>query len=337
MKITCGIVGFGIYLPSYYMTAKELSEKSGIPVNIISDKMGIKRVVIPGENDHACEMALYAAKDCLKNTGIDAKEIDLIIYNGEDYKKHLICTTALVIQKEIGADHAWGFDISCRCAATSIALKTARDMMVADNSINTVLIAGGSANSPLVNYEDSDSSFMFSAASGGAAVILQRNYPYNELKESAVYADSMFADWIYTMYGRKIHPASNEFVPSEQWKIHVTEFERIRENLNKVTLDAFIKVTKECVEKSESSLDDIDYLAVTFLKPAAHQMLLNKFGLSQGQSTYLAQYGHLGCVDPILSIKLGLEEGKIKAGDNVLLLSAGIGFTWAASLVRWGG
>jgi 3-oxoacyl-[acyl-carrier-protein] synthase-3 len=63
---------------------------------------------------------------------------------------------------------------------------------------------------------------------------------------------------------------------------------------------------------------------------------LTDLGLREDQSIYLDQYGHLGQIDQILSLHLGLQSGKIKDGTNVVTLAAGIGYVWAANLIQWG-
>ncbi|MCK4258990.1 MAG: 3-oxoacyl-ACP synthase [Halanaerobiales bacterium] len=336
MRTNCGIAGIGVYLPENYLTAEELSKKCGIPVNIIHEKMGLKSVVVPGENDHTCEMALKAAKNCLQNSEVKPEDIDVIIYNGEDYKEYIVWTAAIKIQKELGALNAWAFDLSCRCSATPVALKVAKDLIKADENINTVLIAGGTGNVSIVDYKDPSCSFMYTAGAGGCAVLIQRDYPHNQLLESAIHTESMFADSIYALYGRRENPASQEMVPPEEWKLRVNDIDFFKENLNRLTLPTFLKVAKESVEKSGCTVKDLNYAAVTHIKPSSHAKLLQRLGLGLEQTTYLEDYGHMGCVDPILSIKLGIENNKIKSGDHIILLSAGIGFTWAASTIKWG-
>jgi len=65
-------------------------------------------------------------------------------------------------------------------------------------------------------------------------------------------------------------------------------------------------------------------------------MLLQELGLREDQSIYLENYGHLGQIDQILSIHLGLQSGQIKPGTNVVTLAAGIGYVWAANVIGWG-
>jgi 3-oxoacyl-[acyl-carrier-protein] synthase-3 len=72
------------------------------------------------------------------------------------------------------------------------------------------------------------------------------------------------------------------------------------------------------------------------MKRSAHEYVLTELGLSLDQSIYLEDYGHIGQIDQILSLELALEQGKIKNGDLVVLVSAGIGYAWGATSIKWG-
>jgi len=80
----------------------------------------------------------------------------------------------------------------------------------------------------------------------------------------------------------------------------------------------------------------VDYLATLLIKRSAHDALLKELGLQPEQTRYLAEFGHHGQNDQILSLELGLEEGRLKEGDLVLMISAGIGYAWSALTLRWG-
>ena len=64
--------------------------------------------------------------------------------------------------------------------------------------------------------------------------------------------------------------------------------------------------------------------------------MLRDLGLTEDQTIYLENYGHVGQVDQILSLKLGLEAGKVKPGTVVCMIAAGIGYTWVANVIQWG-
>ena len=98
----------------------------------------------------------------------------------------------------------------------------------------------------------------------------------------------------------------------------------------------FRSVIREALAKSGLTQGDIGYLAILHFKKSAHFAVLQELGLSKSQSTYLDDYGHIGQNDQLLSITLGLEEGKIKDGTAIVLVGAGLGFVWASTVVRWG-
>ena len=67
-----------------------------------------------------------------------------------------------------------------------------------------------------------------------------------------------------------------------------------------------------------------------------HKAMLADLGLTEDQSIYLEDYGHIGQIDQILSLELALKEGKVKEGSTVCMIAAGIGYTWAANIIKWG-
>ncbi len=54
------------------------------------------------------------------------------------------------------------------------------------------------------------------------------------------------------------------------------------------------------------------------------------------QTVYLEDYGHLGQIDQILSLHLGLQQGKIKNGTIISMIAAGLGYAWDANVILWG-
>ncbi|MFA6508434.1 MAG: 3-oxoacyl-[acyl-carrier-protein] synthase III C-terminal domain-containing protein, partial [Treponemataceae bacterium] len=107
--------------------------------------------------------------------------------------------------------------------------------------------------------------------------------------------------------------------------------------LGEKTMPNFYAVIDKALKLSGGlSRSEIGYLAILHFKKSAHDAVLAELGLDEGQTTYLDDYGHIGQNDQLLSITLGLKAGKIKDGANIVLVGAGLGFVWAASIVRWG-
>ena len=167
--IDVGIVGVGTYLPEKTMKAAEIARlTNGVwSEDAVINKLGIKQRYLPGPDDGTQEMGAKAALKCLENTGVDPKEIDVILCIGEEWKEYPLTTSACYIQDRIGATNAWGIDVQNRCCTCVSAMKIAADMLRADDEINTIMICGGYRNGDFVDFTDKDMSMMYNLSAGG--------------------------------------------------------------------------------------------------------------------------------------------------------------------------
>lgn len=331
-----GILSTGIYLPDTIMTGREIAEKAGIPQDVVEQKMGIKEKRIPGPDDHTVQMGIRAAKRAIEKADIEPKKIDLVIYIGEEYKEYPLWTAAIKTQEEIGAYHAWGFDVALRCGTTIMALKVAKSLMLTDPGINTVLLAGGYRNVDLIDYSNPRSRFMFNLGAGGGAILLQKGLKKNILLESVLVTDGSFSEDVIIPYGGTKQPITKEVLEKGQIRFDVPDPKGMKQRLDQKSLEYFLFVIRQALAKSGYHEKDIDYLALLHMKRSAHQYILHELGLSEEHSIYLEEYGHIGQIDQILSLELAAQAGKLKPGDIVVLVSAGIGYAWGASVIRWG-
>lgn len=331
-----GIVSTGVYLPGSRMTGSEIASLSGIPREIVETKMGIREKRMPGPEDHTCQMGIFAAKKALEKADIDPLTIDLIIYIGEEHKEYPLWTAGIKLQQEIGAINAWAFDVALRCGTTVMALKVAKDMMIADEFIRTVLLAGGYRNVDFIDYQNPRTRFMYNLAAGGGAIILQRGYHSNELLETSIMTDGSFSEDVVVVSGGTKHPITKDAIEKRLNYLDVLDPEGMKKRLEEKSMKNFLQVVRRSLSKSGLTQENIDYLAVLHMKRSAHNYVLKELNLRDEQSIYLDEYGHMGQIDQILSLELALEHGKIKAGDLVVFVSAGIGYAWGATTICWG-
>lgn len=116
----------------------------------------------------------------------------------------------------------------------------------------------------------------------------------------------------------------------------IRDVDSFKKKLGERTLPNFYHVIDESLEKSGLTRKDIDYLALLHFKRSTHELILKDLNLTEDQTTYLEHYGHLGQNDQIISLEEGIKSGKITDGDNIVMVGAGLGFVWAAAVVRWG-
>ncbi|MDR5659925.1 3-oxoacyl-ACP synthase [Serpentinicella sp. ANB-PHB4] len=333
-----GIVGTGIYIPDNYMTAKEVADATGgnWTEEAVVKKLGFKKKPVPGENDGTQEMGVRAAKDCLERTGVDPKEIDLVLSIGEEWKEYPLTTTGIYIQEQIGATNAWSLDLQQRCCSCVSAMKIAKDMMMSDDEINTVMIVGGYRNGDFVDYKDPNMSMMYNLGAGGGAIILKKNYGKNALLGSHIMSDGSLARDVGVRYGGTENPINAENANKAYRSLEMFDAEHMKNRLNEVSMDNWMHCIDRAIEKSNKSKEDLGYLAVLHFKYSMHKHMLGLLGLTEEQSVYLEDYGHIGQIDQILSLQLALEEGKVKDGTVISMIAAGIGYAWAANVIEWG-
>ncbi|MEY9977422.1 3-oxoacyl-ACP synthase [Lysinibacillus sp. RC79] len=334
--MTVGIVSTGIYIPQTKMTSKEIAALSNIPEDIIRKKMGIYEKPIPGEHDHTVQMGIWAARDAIRKANIDPKDIDVVIYIGEEHKEYPLWTASIKMQEELGAVNAWAFDVQLRCGTTIMALKIAKSLMASDDSIRTILLAGGYRNVDFIDYSNPRTRFMYNLAAGGGAILLQKDYDKNHLLEADIMTDGSFSEDVVVPVGGTKKPLTPDALENNLYQLDVIDPIGMKERLEQKSLSNFLKVIRTSLAKSGLTEGDIGYLAMLHMKKSAHDYILSELGLGQEQSIYLQEYGHIGQIDQIVSLQLALEEGRIHDGDIVTLVSAGIGYVWGAITIRWG-
>ena len=327
-----GIVSYGIYLPERFETAEDISEKSGIPREDVI-RLGIEGKCLPADDDQPVTMAARAAREALKRAEkvLLPEDVDVVIWSGEEYKDYIAQTAAIRLQEEVGCRRAWAFDLIAQGVSLIQGLRIARDLIIGDESINSVLLAGGTRNIDLVNYRNPDTAFLLSYSASGAAVLLRRDYGANSLVSTAFRVDSEMADEVYVPGGGTEIPFSRDTIGSEVMFYQVIRPRIVDEYLSR-------RWPRALVETARSTLPgkSPDYLALRHLSHGDRSFVLDELKISSERSAVLDRWGHHGTNDVVISLDLGIKSGLIQDGSLVAMVSGGIGFTYAACLVKWG-
>ncbi|MGC8866176.1 MAG: 3-oxoacyl-ACP synthase [Bacteroidales bacterium] len=338
MNHSIGIIGTGIYIPEGRMSAAEIAAATGgrWTEEAIIEKLGIRQIVKPGPEDGTQEMGARAALDALQRTGIAPSEIDLILCIGEEWKEYPLTTSGIYIQERIKAHNAWAIDIQQRCGTTVAAMKIAKDMMIADPEINTVLIAGGYRNGDFIDFKDPSVSFMYNLSAGAGALIMRKNARRNILLGTHIVTDGSLARDVGVEYGGTAKPITPENIHEAYKSLRVFDEKHMKDRLNEVSMNNWMHCIHEAFRKSDLPLSSLGYLACLHFKRSMYKAMVEALGLNMDQTIYLEDYGHMGQIDQILSLHLALEQNKVKDGTIIAMIAAGIGYSWSANVIRWG-
>jgi 3-oxoacyl-[acyl-carrier-protein] synthase-3 len=203
-------------------------------------------------------------------------------------------------------------------------------MLVAEPELRTILAVGASRESHLIDYGNERSRFMFTFGDGAVAALLRCDAP-NEVLGSAAITDGSLSLQVKVPEGGSVDPAVNG-----RRFLDVEDPAAMKERLDEVSLPNFVRVAEESLRRSGASLADLDHLCLLHVKRSMHGAIVDAIGVDPSHAPYLDDTGHMSGVDTLLTLDRLARAGHLADGDLALLLAAGTGYTWAASVVRWG-
>jgi 3-oxoacyl-[acyl-carrier-protein] synthase-3 len=352
---TAALTGYGTYVPEEILTGEEIAAESGIPEDVVVEKMGVReKRVCPPDDDHVTDMCVKAAEGALTDADVAPEEVDALVYHGSEYKDFYVWSAAASIAERIGTENAYATETYALCATAPLALRQAKAQLIAD-SPETMLLVGASREEDLVDYENQDSSFMFNFGSGACAMVLERVPPRGTedasgqrprtadsddsrtratVRESATLTDGSFSEDVVMPGGGSRNPPSRTTVEQGLHTLDVPEPDGMKERLGEVSLSNFLDVADDALARSGYDREDLDFVALTHMKRSFHDLLTDELDAA---NAYLDEYGHVQSVDQILALDEGLDRRLVESGDLVLFLAAGTGYTWAATVLEWQG
>src|ERR1041385_1146269 len=338
MNRNIGILEATYYLPPTKKTLAQVFEDEEKPTetfaaNVDFEKdIGIDALHV-AKNETATDLCINAARCTMEKSGIDPKEIDLIIdftSIPEDYVAPT-WSAAGEVQKAIGATRAFTTAINTGgCASFQTTLKVACSLMSANDRYNTDLLVAGD-KTPEFNHNY----FPITVVSdGGSAVLLRKNMNTRRILGIEVATVGRLHDmWVIP----GIHNRRSEDIGGKypRW-LHVCgDVQRFNKELIPINLFMFRKVMQGVLKQVGKKMQDVSY----FVYPTFSAWDLKAFATAfnippEKMSGEGMHHGHLQETDMVVGYVDALETGRIKDGDLVLLATNGAGFSWGASLVQ---
>ena len=336
-EYSLGLVSYGLYLPAGFETAEEIAGRSGLSRERVVRELGIEKKCLPAAQDLPVIMAVKAARQALERAGeIDSAEIDVVIWAGDEYKDYIAQTAGIRVQEEVGARNAWAFDLIGQGTTLLVGLRTAQSLMIGDPSVRTVLLAGGTRNIDLVDYVNPNTRWMIPASASGAALLLRRRHPRNRLWGTAFSVDPEMADEVFVPGGGTVRPFSPDILNTNAMFFQVARPQEVEAYLAERLAPRLMGLINRTLAQAGFTGQNPDYLALRHLPPRERARVLEGLGLREEATDDLADVGHHGPNDVIISLDRALKRGAVKEGSRVLLAAAGIGFTYASALIQWG-
>ena len=331
-----GIAGIASYLPSDWRSVAELSAESGIPEDVLTGKFGLAGKHVAAEGEHVTDLARQAAKRLLAELGTDPADVDAVVYFGSTWKDYPVWQAAPRITHQLGCDRAFALELDYTSCGSPVALRVAKALITSDPRVRRVLLVGASCESRLIDYANQRARFMFNFGDGAVATLLVGDHPANRILETSMITDGSLSLHVKVPAGGSALPASAATVAARRHLLDVADPDGMRDRLGEVSMDNFLQAAAGSVKQSGLTLRDVKFLVPIHMKRSMQSALLDGLGLDESQAIYLEDTGHMSGVDNLLGLDRLARAGRLRDGDVVLLLAAGIGYTWAATTVRWG-
>jgi 3-oxoacyl-[acyl-carrier-protein] synthase-3 len=311
------------------MTAAEIAAAANIPKQVIAEKFGLRGKHIAAPDEHVSDLSVKAVERLLEETSIDPLTIDVVMYFGSMWRDYPVWQVAPNIAYRVGATNAFAIEYDNVSHGTPIALRLARDLLRAEDDLANVLVVAACRESYLLDYSNQRSRFMFNFGDGAVAGLLAGDNTRNEILGAHAITDGSYSLQVKVPGGGSVEPDGYRF-------LDVADPASMKGGLDEVSLPNFVAAAQGALERSGLRLEDVDFICPLHTKRSMFLALLARLGMREDQAMYLDDTGHMSGVDSLLGLDRAARCGRVSDGDVVLLLSAGTGYTWAATVVRWG-
>lgn len=325
------IIGTGISVPEKVLTNADLSEMLGEDItDFVVNNLGIEERHILADDESAADIATIAAENALKDAGISAEDLDLIIV-ATDTPEYLSPGTSVVVQHRIGAKNAGTFDTNAACAGFVTAFDTACKYIIADANYKNILVIGVYAMTKFLDWTEKKTATIF--ADGAGAIVLQTtNDGKTGVLTSKLEAMGEFSDFLGIFAGGSKTPITQEVLESGYYN-KVRFAKRMPPEIN---FEGWQRIVKELVDRIELTLEDVDLFLWTQVNLSTISDVMN--GLEQSMEkthTIMQKWGYTGSACIPMVLHDALRNGKLKRGDIIVFCASGGGINMAAMVFRF--
>lgn len=325
-KIHAAITAVNGYAPEYVLTNRELETMVDTNDEWITSRTGIKeRRILKGEGLGTSDMAVPVVNGILKKRGINAEEIDLIIF----------CTitpdmpfpaSANILADKIGATNAWGYDLQAACSGFIYGLATGAQF-IESGKHKKVIVVGGDKMSSIINYEDRTTCIIF--GDGCGAALLEPNTEGYGIMDSILRSDGSGRPFLHMKAGGSLKPASHETIAAKE---HYAYQEG--QAVFKFAVTNMADVAAEIMDKNNLQPEDVAWLVPHQANKRIIDATANRMGVGPEKVMInIERYGNT--TNGTIPLCLWEWESRLKKGDNIILAAFGGGFTWGSIYLKW--
>jgi 3-oxoacyl-[acyl-carrier-protein] synthase-3 len=314
------IVGTGSYLPEKVLTNRDLEGKIDTTDEWIYSRTGIRQRHIAADGESTSDLALQASRKALAAAGITPADLDLIVV-ATTTPDMVFPSTACILQAKLGARNCPAFDVQAVCSGFIYGVSTA-DHFVRSGQYRHVLVVGAETYSRILDWTDRGTCVLF--GDGAGAVVLRRDSAPGILS-TRLHADGAYADMLTvpgTVCGGQVsgRPLLQMDGPG----------------VFRFAVKVLDEIVAETLAASGLQKTDIDWLVPHQANIRIIQATAKKLGMSMEKIVVTVdRHANTSAASIPLALDEAARDGRIRAGQHVLMEAIGGGFTWGAVLAKW--
>ncbi|HEX8736587.1 MAG TPA: ketoacyl-ACP synthase III [Pyrinomonadaceae bacterium] len=325
------IIGTGVHLPEKIITNDDLSRMLGEDINeFVSQNLGILQRHVLADDESAADLAAPAAENALRDAGISAGEIDLIVVS-TDTPEYISPSTSVVVQHRIGAKNAGTFDTNAACAGFVTAFDTGLKYIIADKNYKNVLVIGVYAMSKFLDWTEKKTATIF--ADGAGAVVLQATAEENVgWLASKLEARGEYHDFLGIFAGGSKYPVTLEELENG----YRTKVRFAKRTPPEINFEGWQRIVKELLRRVDLTLDDVNLFLWTQVNLSTIKQVMAALNQPfEKTHTIMDKWGYTGSACIPMVLHDAIEAGKLKRGDTVVFCASGGGINMAAMVFRY--
>jgi 3-oxoacyl-[acyl-carrier-protein] synthase-3 len=318
------VLGCGSYLPKRVLTNKELAETVDTSDEWIVQRTGIEERHIAASDEFTSDLGLAAARAAIADAGIDAQSIDLIVL-ATATPDHTFPATAITVQAGLGITHGAAFDLQAVCSGFVFGLSTA-DALLKTGAYKRALVIGAETFSRILDWNDRTTCVLF--GDGAGAVVLEAQTQPGAKTDRGILTCKLRSDG---RYKSKLYVDGGPSSTGTVGHVRMEGREVFRHAVGMVA-----DVIEDAFQETGYGASDIQW----FVPHQANKRIIDgsahKLGIAPEKVVITVnRHGNTSAASIPLALSVARADGRIKAGDLVLLEAMGGGFTWGSVLLRW--
>ncbi|HEX6138677.1 MAG TPA: beta-ketoacyl-ACP synthase III [Casimicrobiaceae bacterium] len=314
------IAGTGRYLPRRILTNDELARRVATSDEWIRTRTGIRQRHIAADDEQTSDLALAASREALAAAALAPADVDLIVV-ATTTPDMVFPSTACILQDKLGVRGGPAFDVQAVCSGFVYAL-TVADRMVVDGLARNALVVGAEIYSRILDWNDRGTCVLFGDGAGAVVLVPSR--------EPGILSAHLHADGHYRNILCVPGQVSTGAVAGTPF-VHMDGH-----SVFKFAVKVLAEVAHEALTANRKTTADIDWLIPHQANVRIMDATAKKLGLPHEKVVSTVDvHANTSAASIPLALDVAVRDGRIRAGQHLMLVGVGGGFTWGSVFLRW--